>query len=58
MMEILLKINLTLTVLFFFCGFFTSEHRGINNPADFIAVASGLFLIAAWPVYVLWWIWS
>jgi hypothetical protein len=57
-MDILLKINLTLTVLFFLCGVFKSDRQGINNPFDLFIVLSFCFLIIAWPTYVLWWIWS
>jgi hypothetical protein len=57
-MDILLKINLTLTVLFFLCGVFKSDRQGINNPFDLFIVLSFCFLIVAWPTYVLWWIWS
>ncbi len=58
MMDLMLKINLTLTVFWFLLAFFTSSERGINDIFDLVGVLIGLYLLFAWPTYLIWWIWS
>lgn len=53
----LFKINITLTIIYLTCGFFTSRGKGLNNIPDWVGGLTGLALVILWPLYLILLVW-